>query len=370
MSDDSDIGEGGLAGALAGAARREHDELIVWLLERGFSLDQIQASATPALLPAVRTLGDDGQYVSAREVAESTGVALELLQRLQNAVGLPRIDDPDAAVLLRADAQAATRAKVFLDMGIGVEETVALMRAIMASLGHVAALMREAALKVVLRPGATELELAQESQELANRAAPHLGPMLDDLLRVEMRRAFEIGAVTAAERAAGELPGARDVTVGFADVVGFTRLGEALPPEQLHGVASLLAKLARETAVAPVRFIKSIGDAVMFVSPEPAPLLNTVLDLAAAAAAHGLPPLRIGIASGTAVSRAGDWFGRPVNVASRVTATAPPGAVLVAESTHQAAADAPGLRWFPHGARRLKGVSGDVRLFRVTRQSP
>jgi adenylate cyclase len=272
--------------------------------------------------------------------------------------------------LLRADAQAATRAKVFLDMGIGVEETVALMRAIMASLGHVAALMREAALKVVLRPGATELELAQESQELANRAAPHLGPMLDDLLRVEMRRAFEIGAVTAAERAAGELPGARDVTVGFADVVGFTRLGEALPPEQLHGVASLLAKLAREAAVAPVRFIKSIGDAVMFVSPEPAPLLNTVLDLAAAAAAHGLPPLRIGIASGTAVSRAGDWFGRPVNVASRVTATAPPGAVLVAESTHQAAADATGLRWFPHGARRLKGVSGDVRLFRVTRQSP
>jgi len=370
MTDDSDIGDGGLAGGLVGAARRERDELIAWLLEQGFSVDQIRASATPALLPAVRSIGDDGQYVSAREVAESTGVSLELLQGLQNAIGLPRIDDPDAAVLLRADALAATRAKVFLDMGVGLEETVALMRAIMASLGHVAALMREAALKVVLRPRATELELAEESQELANQAAPHLGPMLDDLLRVEMRRAFEIGAVTAAERAAGELPGAREVTVGFADVVGFTRLGEALPPEQLHRVASLLAKLAREAAVAPVRFIKSIGDAVMFVSPEPAALLNAVLDLAGAAAAHELPPLRIGVASGPAIGRAGDWFGRPVNVASRVTATAPPGAVLVAESTHQAAADAPALRWWPQGARQLKGVSGDVRLFRVARPSP
>ena len=365
-----DIGAGELVRGLEGAARREREELVSWLLERGFSVEQIRASATPALLPAVRILGDDGQYVSAREVAKSTGVAVELLQRLQDAVGLPRIEDPDAAVLLRADAQAATQAKVFLDMGIGLEETVALMRAIMASLGHVAAMMREASLKAVLRPGATELELAQESQELANQAAPHLGPMFDDLVRVEMRRAFEIGAVTAAERAAGELPGARDVTVGFADVVGFTRLGEALPPEQLHRVANRLAELAREAAVAPVRFIKSIGDAVMFVSPEPGPLLNTVLDLAGAAAANELPPLRIGVASGAAISRAGDWFGRPVNAASRVTALAPPGAVLVAESTREAAADAPDLQWFPQGVRRLKGVSGDVRLFRVARPSP
>ena len=90
----------------------------------------------------------------------------------------------------------------------------------------------------------------------------------------------------------------------------------------------------------------------------------------AASAARGLPPLRIGIASGTAISRAGDWFGRPVNVASRVTAEALPGTVLVAEPTYQAAADAPGLRWFPQGARRLKGVSGDVRLFRVARPTP
>jgi adenylate cyclase len=146
-----------------------------------------------------------------------------------------------------------------------------------------------------------------------------------------------VEAVTAAERAAGELPGARAVTVGFADVAGFTRLGEALPPEDLHRLASRLAKLAREVAVAPVRFIKSIGDAVMFVSTDPAPLLSAALDLTAAAAAAGLPQLRIGVASGKAISRAGDWFGSSVNVASRVTSAAEPGTVLVTESTRNEA---------------------------------
>lgn len=370
MTDGPSADNGELVEVLEGASRREREALVAWLLEKGFSVEQIRASATPALMAAVRVLGDDGHYVSAREVADSSGVSVALVQRLQDAVGLPHIEDPEAAVLLRADAEAALRANIFIDFGIGLEETVVLMRAIMTSLGNVAAMLREASLKAVLRPGATELELAQESHDLAKRAAPHLGPMFDDLLRVEMRRAFEIGAVTTAERAAGELPGARDVTVGFADVVGFTRLGEALPPEELHRVASRLAELAREAAVAPVRFIKSIGDSVMFVSPEPGSLLNTMIDLSVAAAANELPSLRIGVASGAAISRGGDWFGRPVNVASRITALAPPGGILVTESTRVAAADAPGLRWLAQGARPLKGVSGDVRLFLVTRLSP
>ena len=87
------------------------------MLDRGFELDHIRESVVaPLMLPANRVLGDDGEYVSAREICESTGVELELLQRLQRAIGLPRIEDPDAAVLPRADAEAATRAKFFLDV--------------------------------------------------------------------------------------------------------------------------------------------------------------------------------------------------------------------------------------------------------------
>jgi adenylate cyclase len=365
---DVDIEALGLLDGLEGEAREERAQLIAWLLERGFSLEHIRASvAAPLMLPAYRVLGDDGELVSAREICESTGVELELLQRLQRAVGLPRIEDPDAAVLLRADGEAAARAKVFLDLGIEPEDTVAVMRILVESLGHAAAIMREAALKTILRPGATEIELAEGSQQLALQAAPNLGPLMEDLMRMVLRHSFEMEAVNAAERAAGTLPGARPVTVGFADLAGFTRLGEALPAEELEHVASRLAELAHDVAVTPVRFVKSIGDAVMLVSFDSAPLLSAMLDLADAAMANDLPRLRIGLASGCAITRAGDWFGSPVNLASRVTGAARPGSVLVAESTRDAVANAAGFDWSPAGTRRLKGVSDEVKLFRVAR---
>jgi adenylate cyclase len=366
---DVDIEALGLLDGLEGEARAERAQLIAWLLDRDFSIDHIRASvAAPLMLPAYRVLGDDGELVSAREVCESTGVELELLQRLQRAVGLPCIDDPDAAVLLRADGEAAARAKIFLEMGIAPEDAVAVMRVVIESLGHAAAIMREAALKAILRPGATEIELAEGSEQLALQATPMLGPMMDDLLRMVLRHSFEMEAVNAAERAAGTLPGSRPVTVAFADLAGFTRLGEALPAEELEHVASRLAELAHDVAFTPVRFVKSIGDAVMLVSFDSAPLLSAMLDLADAAAANSLPRLRIGLASGCAVTRAGDWFGSPVNLASRVTGAARPGTVLVAESTRDAVANAGGFDWSPAGTRHLKGVSGDVKLFRVTRE--
>jgi class 3 adenylate cyclase len=69
------------------------------------------------------------------------------------------------------------------------------------------------------------------------------------------------------------------VTVAFADPVGFTELGEAVPPEQLEHIANRLAELARDAVVTPVRFVKTIGDAVMFVASDPEQLLNVALDL-------------------------------------------------------------------------------------------
>ena len=98
-----------------------------------------------------------------------------MLQRLQRAVGLPCIEDPDAAVLLRADGEAAARAKILLEMGIAPDDAVAVMRVLVESLGHAAAIMREAALKAILRPGATEIELAEGCEQLALQAAPTSG---------------------------------------------------------------------------------------------------------------------------------------------------------------------------------------------------
>lgn len=126
--------------------------------------------------------------------------------------------------------------------------------------------------------------------------------------------------------------------------------------------------MAREVVNPPVRLVKTIGDAVMLVSSDAVKLLDTTLTLLETAAAdETLPKLRIGIASGWAVSRARDWFGSPVNVASRVTNVAEPGTILLEGEARAAIGDAPGYAWSFVGARALKGVEGETELFRVRR---
>jgi adenylate cyclase len=189
---------------------------------------------------------------------------------------------------------------------------------------------------------------------------------MEQTLRQHLRHAVETEAISAAEREAGSLPGARDVAIAFADIVGFTRLGEQLKPDALEAVAARLAALAREVAEPPVRFVKTIGDAVMLVSPDPSALLRAAFALldAVEAERETLPQLRVGLAHGAAVSRAGDWFGRPVNLASRITGVARAGSVLVSEELHAACEDAEGVAWSYAGERGVRGV-GRVKLFRA-----
>ncbi|MCP9271209.1 adenylate/guanylate cyclase domain-containing protein [Mycolicibacterium arenosum] len=366
----NEFAELGLLDGLEGNTRDERVDLIVWLLAQGFTVEQVRSSvSTPLLLPTIRVLGDDRLYVSLRELNAATGMDVELLNRLIAAAGLPRPADLDTAVLLQADADAIARAKVFIGMGVTPDETVAVLRALTEGLGHAAEMMRDSVLNLLLVPGEDEIEFAEASQAFAQRARPELLAMIGDLFLMRLRSSLESEAITAAERAAGQLPGARHVTVAFADVVGFTELGEQLSPYDLERLARRLADTARTATCTPVRFVKSVGDAVMLVSPEPTPLLTAVLDLAEAASADDLPPLRIGVASGSAVTRAGDWFGSPVNLASRVTAVARPGTVLVAESTQAIVEDTAGIQWSAVGSRRLKGVSNKVNLFRARRAS-
>ena len=124
----------------------------------------------------------------------------------------------------------------------------------------------------VRRPGAT-------------RSAPLLGPMCEDDLLLQLRHAMETEAVNADRAGRGRaLPGARLVTIAFADLVGFTRLGEVVPPEDAGESGSPAMPTSPVTWPSPpVRFIKTIGDAVMFVSTDPVALLDAVLDLVDAA---------------------------------------------------------------------------------------
>ncbi|WP_372513482.1 adenylate/guanylate cyclase domain-containing protein [Mycobacterium sherrisii] len=358
-----------LLDGLEGAARRERAELVGWLLDQGITAEEIRSANPPLLLASRHLIGDDGSYVSAREISEKHNIDLVLLQRVQRAIGLARVDDPDAAIHMRADGEAAAFAQRFVELGLNPDQVVLVVRVLAEGLSSAAEVMRYAALAAILRPGATELEIAKASKELVSQIVPQLGPMLERMLFMQLRHMMETEAIDAAERAAGKpLPGARQVTVGFADLVGFTRLGEELSAEELGQLAGRLASLARDVTVPPVRFIKTIGDAVMFVCPEPEPLLDVVLKLVEAVDTdNDFPRLRAGVSAGMAVSRAGDWFGSPVNVASRVTAVARPGTVLASETVWQAVADAGDYAASFAGARRLKGVKNEVKLFRIRR---
>ncbi|TGB36915.1 adenylate/guanylate cyclase domain-containing protein [Mycolicibacterium peregrinum] len=356
-----------LLDGLDGEAAAQRAELVEWLLARGISADQIRQAGTPMLLASRRVAGDDGTYVSTREISEQTGLEVELVQRLQRAMGLATVEDPDAAVLLRADAEAVGFAERFLELGIDPDQIVQITRVLSEGLSRAAEVMRYAALAAVLTPAATELETAKASEALVAEAAPLIGPMISDMLFVQLRHAMETEAVSASERAEGvPLPGARLVTIAFADIVGFTRLGEVVQPEDLERLANRLAEAAREVAVGPVRLIKTIGDAVMLVSTDAAALLDAALRLVAVTEIdEEFPRLRVGLATGPAVSRAGDWFGGSVNLASRVTGAARPGTVLVAESTRTAVGEGDRFSWSFAGARHLKGVKNDVKLFRA-----
>jgi adenylate cyclase len=358
-----------LLDGLEGAARTERAELVKWLLDQGITPDEIRTANPPLLLATRHLIGDDGTYVSTREISETYGVDLELLQRLQRAIGLVRVDDPDAVVHMRADGEAAASIQRFVELGLDPEQLVLVVRVLAEGLSRTAEVMRYTALSAIMRPGATELEIAQASKALVSQIAPILGPMIQHMMFMQLRHMMETEAINAAERAAGKpLPGARQITVAFADLVGFTRLGEVVSAEELGHLANRLAHLARDLTVPPVRFIKTIGDAVMFVCPEPLPMLDVVLKLVEAVDTdNDFPRLRAGVASGMAVSRAGDWFGSPVNVASRVTGVARPGTVLAADSVWEAVGDDGTLEGSFAGARRLKGIKNEVRLFRVRR---
>jgi adenylate cyclase len=157
------------------------------------------------------------------------------------------------------------------------------------------------------------------------------------------------------------------MTIAFADLVGFTRLGEEIPAEDLGRVAERLEVLAGEVVEAPVRLVKTIGDAVMLTAPDPSPLVNCALALVDAtdryAAEEELPQVRVGVAHGPAVVRGGDVFGRAVNLASRVTSIARAGSVLATRDVRDAARE--DFQWSSAHARRIKGLPEPVPLYRA-----
>ncbi len=240
------------------------------------------------------------------------------------------------------------------------------------SLSRVAAAVRVFVRGELLAPDVGEQELSTRYAAVNEQLRPQLAESMERIFAMHLQEQIRNDAIGRAELAHGRIAGATTVTVAFADLVGFTKLGEEIPPDELGAIARRLLDLATEAAHPPVRIVKTIGDAVMLVSPDAGALLDAAIELVqlAEAAGEAFPRLRAGLATGEALHRAGDWYGSPVNLASRVTGVARPGTVVVTEATRDAAraaerGDAGRWRFSTLPQRRLKGVDGPVPLYRA-----
>jgi adenylate cyclase len=360
----------GLLEGLEGDDRESRIELLDTLAAEGCSVDDIKrADAEGQLLfiLAGQAIDVEVKYTF-DELVERSGVPEDLVVRLTRAQGFPLVREGRAYT--DTDVTATKAAKDFLDAGLPVDDLVTVSRLLGRGFEQAAQAMRGSAMKMVLEPGLSERELAVRYAHAAKALTPMTEPLLGHLLRLHLAKSVQTEVVGAEERQTGRLPGARPVVVGFADLVGFTRLGEEVPADELGAVAGRLEELVLDVIDPPVRFVKTIGDAAMLVSPEGEPLLDTTLALVDAADAEGehFPQLRAGLAAGEALSRAGDWFGRPVNLASRLTTIARPASVLTHDALREMVPD--GYRWSKAGIRNIKGIPDPVPLWRVRRPEP
>jgi adenylate cyclase len=358
----------GLLAGLEGDQRAERLALLEYLAADGVALSELHrasASGTLMFLPAERVIGGRVRYTTA-EVASLSGVDEGFLVAVSRAMGLP-IPSEDEATYTDSDLEVVKMTNVARAIGITDAEIIDMMRALGRGLSQAAETMRALPLRIVLEPGMSEHALAQRYASTVSELSPLIAPLVTGLLNLHLRQMAQNEAINSAERSGGRLPGSREISVCFADLVGFTRLGEEVPAEELGQLAVRLEALTTEVLEPPVRLVKTIGDAVMLTCAQPEPLLDTSLALLDAADAEGeqFPQLRAGMAVGAALSRAGDWFGRPVNLASRITSVARPGSLLAEREVRESTPDS--YRWSYAGERRLRGVRDPVPLFRARR---
>ena len=315
-----------------------------------------------ALVPVERVLGGEAKY-SAKELAKLAGVSLDLLMRQWQALGLPK-PDPEVKLFGDEDLEAAEHLKLFVDAGLPENGILTVARVLGESMARVGDASRELVARATVRPGDTERDVGLRLASAAEALVPVMSRELDYVFRVHLREQLRHVVLGQANLARGEIEGAQEVTVCFADLVGFTRLGEALPPEELGGMADRLTEMTVEITEPPVRLVKTIGDAVMLVGPESAGVVGTAIELVDTAAdTEDFPRLRSGVAAGVALERAGDWYGSPVNVASRVTGVARPSSVVGTRDVRDATKD--DFRWSSMGRRKLKGVREPQPLYRA-----
>ena len=299
-----------------------------------------------------RLLGGRRRY-DRDEAAGSAGMTISEARRYWRAMGFADVGDETVA-FTDADLEALRRMSGLVDDGVIDEElAVSLTRALGHTMSRLVEWQVQAFVEYLVEQRRLEPEKA--SREALALADEHLED-LERLVVYSWRR--QLAALTGRSLAHDSSTQRGFLTVGFADLVSYSRLSQRLEERELARLVSRFESLANDIVASDHgRLVKTVGDEVLFVADRPDQAARIALGLAETMAQDPvLPDVRVGLATGTVVSRQGDVFGRTVNLASRLTALAPPGAVLVDSPTSAALASTPGIVVDRQAVRAVRGL--------------
>jgi adenylate cyclase len=351
---------------------RDDDAFWVDVLHaQGVSDDEIERARRDGPLELLalerHILGEPLQY-DIGTAASAAGLPEAQLRLFWRALGFPD-PEPGELVYTQRDLDMLRTVLQFIDDEL-LDEAIAMQmaRVIGSSLARIATAQVEVAdLRGGGIAGADTAAMTDVEQAAEVQRAAELIPILSMVIESVWRRHLASAARSRILRddEAPELP----VTVGFADLEGFTSLSQQLPEHELAELVNRFEQIAYDVVGhhPQSRVIKMIGDEVMFASEDLREGAELALALAEAYGAdEALGDVRVGLATGRALKLEGDLYGPAVNLASRIVSIAYPGSVVVSPEVREALDGDPDLRFRslrPHHLRHI----GRVRLWRMAR---
>ena len=359
-----------------------HTEMIRDLLRLGVTVEAIADAASRKDPEFMRLVGwcvydFDRPLYSISHAAEVTGLDLDQLRRLLEAMGIHGRDD----ALTDDDISALQCGRIALDAGFPEDGLVQLLRVFSDALGRAAeATHRTTHIYMYDRmkaSGISDSDVDARMVAADGALSPLLEPTILYFLRRGLARATRDDALLHLAQAfgiqqEGEAPGQFDAAIVFVDLSSFSPLAEAMGDVKAAEVLQRFSSLVRRAAdVHHGRVIKQIGDAFMLVFSDVRSAIACSLEIESRTEDEPqFPAVKSGIHWGSVLYREGDYVGTTVNLASRLTDVAARHAVVVTAAVRQAAAGLPGVEFVRLGKRSLKGIAADEVLFEARIEGP
>ena len=348
-----------------------HARLVARLRQRGHSLGELREASRAGRLAygyVEDLFPEPTETVTLEQAARACGMQPALIARIWRAAGLSTDTLSEIPV---EDVELLRHMGAVIDAGFPLVAFLQLVRVYGQALDMIA----DAEVKLfhlyvhepLIRDGLPQLEIAEAMEGLASELLPLASPVMDRLHQRALQHFVgqDVVGHLEAEGDEAELGRVR-VTIGFADLAGYTRLTEEAGEEQALDVVERFVDAVQVTLPSDARVIKTIGDAVMIVGTDASALVDWAVGFQELQEERPLP--RIGLHCGLALYRDGDYYGRAVNLAARVGARAAGGEVLCTQTVADAAGSHLALE--PIGEVRLKGFSDTTRLFVAHVASP